>query len=404
MSLTGFKNISQILTLEGALRKDGRHLKPVDLGLIDDGAIVFDQDKIHWVGRNQDIPDQYRDISFVDRKGFCLTPGLVDAHTHLVFAGDRAHEYAERLNGVTYQEIAARGGGILYTVKCTNEASRADLFKEAINRIERIYSYGVKAIEIKSGYGLNFEKEKELSLIIQDLKKHFAGKMRIHNTYMAAHDIPNTFKSSKDYLDLVVLPLLEELAPLKIIDSVDIFFEQKYFDHLDTERLFLCAKKLNIPTRLHADEFNDNKGAVLGVKHGSLSVDHLLATTEDGFQALANSKTIATILPGTGLFLGKKQAKAKIMLEAGVKLAIASDYNPGSCHFDNVLKLASMVAPNLQINQAALWSAITLNAAHALGFNDQGAIVQGLKPIFTFFKSDSIDKITYNWSENLFEF
>ena len=217
------RNLSQIVSLQPAYLKDGRNLNPEDLGLIENGSIVFDSEKIIWVGPDSDFPEEFSSVDFIDGRGKVLTPGIVDSHTHLVFGGDRSKEYSMRLNGADYQDIANAGGGILSTMNATNKASREELFESAVKRVERINSYGVGTIEIKSGYGLNYEKEKECSLIIDKLKNYFKGNIQITNTFMAAHAVPKSFSSSTDYLDEVVIPLLKELAPLKIIDAVDIF-------------------------------------------------------------------------------------------------------------------------------------------------------------------------------------
>ncbi|MBA2404287.1 MAG: imidazolonepropionase, partial [Bdellovibrionales bacterium] len=321
-------------------------------------------------------------------------------HTHIVFGGDRAQEYADRLNGTPYEEIAKRGGGILFTMKETHEAGTEKLFEDGRERIQRLHSYGVGTIEIKSGYGLSFEKEKEISLVIARLKKHFSPQIQIFNTYLAAHDVPKTFSSSADYLDQVVLPLLKELAPLNIIDAVDIFHEKNYFTDDDTKRLFKLAQDLNIPRKIHADELNSNGGTELAIAYSALSADHLLKISDEGINQLVGSQTVATLLPGTAFFLGKPLAPSRKMLDAGVKVAIATDYNPGSCHCDNLLLIASISAAQLKINQAELWCAITHNAAHALGKLDQGVLAVGMKPRFTLFKADSVSHITYNWGKN----
>jgi imidazolonepropionase len=396
-----YKNLSQILTLESAFKKSGRHLLPEDLSLIDQGSIVFDDEKIHWVGPSKSLPDQYKNIEALDLSGHVLTPELVDSHTHVVFGGDRAQEYADRLNGTSYEAIAKRGGGILFTMNKTNASSLEDLFQDACEKIERIHSYGIGSLEIKSGYGLNFDKEFEISLLIDRLKKHFHPRVQIFNTYLAAHDVPKTFKSSADYLHQVVLPLLEKLAPLKIIDAVDIFQEKNYFSEKDVSDLFSKARDLGIARKIHADELNDNDGAKLATQFHSLSADHLLKVSDSGIQALAESDTVATILPGTALFLGKPLAPARKLLDLGARMAIASDFNPGSCHCDNLLLIASVSAAQLKINQAELWAGITLNASAALGFGSQGAIIPGMKPRFTLFKAPSLSQITYNWGKNL---
>jgi imidazolonepropionase len=401
MKIKIFRNFSEIATLQPAHVKDGRNLKPTDLGIIKNASIVYDNEQILWVGPDSEFPSEYAEIQSVDASGKSCVPEIVDSHTHVVFGGDRAHEYSMRLNGATYEEIAASGGGILNSMRGTNELSRTDLLKLAQQRVKAIAAYGVGTIEVKSGYGLSFEKEYELTHIIHDLKTICRPDVQIINTFMAAHAVPKDYASSYLYMKEVVLPLLDRMAEEKIIDCVDIFHEQNYFSEEDVISLFERAQRLNIPVKMHADEFNDNKGAVLAAKYNALSADHLLATTADGIEALKNSNTVATLLPGTGLFLGKTQANARAFLDAGVKVAIASDYNPGSCHCDNVLMIASLAAPMYKMNMAELWCAITLNASHALGIKNQGAIIPGLRPRFTVFNTDSIDRVTYNWGKNL---
>lgn len=403
MSTKIYRNFSEVATLSGAHQKDGRRISHEDLGLLKNASIVFDSDNILWVGPDNKIPDDYleKDFPEIDVSGKVCVPEIVDSHTHLVFGGDRAHEYSMRLNGASYEEIAAAGGGILNSMKGTGALSRVELLKTAHQRVKTIKSYGVGTIEVKSGYGLTFEKEYELSHVIHDLKNLARPDVQIINTFMAAHAVPKDFSSSYEYMRDVVLPLLDKLGEEQILDCVDIFHEQNYFSNDDVVALFERAKRWNINVKIHADEFNDNKGAVLGAKYEALSADHLLRTTEDGIEALASSNTVATLLPGTGLFLGKPQARARAFLDSGAKVAIASDYNPGSCHCDNLVLLASIAAPMYKMSQAELWTAITLNAAHALGLKNQGAIVPGLKPRFSIFNTNSIDRITYNWGKNL---
>lgn len=398
--MKAYIHLNQIATLQAAHQKDGRKLVPSDLSLIQDGAVVFNDTEILWVGETKDIPEVYQAAPQISLRGHVLTPELVDSHTHIVFGGDRAQEYADRLNGTPYEEIAKRGGGILFTMNETNKADAESLFKTACERIERLYSYGIGTIEIKSGYGLSLAKEKEISLIIDRLKKHFAPRIQIFNTYLAAHDVPKAFTNPAEYMKKVVLPLLKDLAPLKIIDAVDIFHEKNYFSDQDTRDLFDLAKSLNIATKIHADELNTNGGAEIAAEYESLSADHLLKISDTGIDKLAHSKTVATLLPGTAFFLGKPLAPSRKMQNHGLKVAIASDYNPGSCHCDNLLLVASMAAAQLKLNQAELWCGITHNAAHALGKIHQGVITPGMQPRFSLFNVESLSHITYNWGRN----
>ncbi|MCF8058064.1 MAG: imidazolonepropionase [Bacteriovoracaceae bacterium] len=398
--MKGFRNLSQIVTLSGVHKKNGRRPLMEDLHIIEDGAIIFDGEKIIWVGTTSNIPDNYKDVPLTELQGHVLTPEIVDSHTHLIFGGNRAQEYTMRLNGADYQEIAQAGGGILSTMNHTNALHKEELHSLAKERIERIHSYGVGTIEIKSGYGLNIQKEIECAEIIHELKKEFKGHVQIFNTFMPAHAIPSGYESGREYLEKVVYPSIEQIHKKSIIDAVDIFFEEGYFNKSDTETLFEFCKNLNIPLKVHADEFNDNGGASLACHYKALSCDHLLKTGAEGIKSLANSETVATILPGTGFFLGKAQANARQLIDSGAKLSIASDFNPGSCHCDNLLLIASLAGPALKLSLAEIWTGITLNAAHSLGLKDQGAILEGMKPRFSLFKVNQVDEITYNWGRN----
>ena len=394
-------NIKQLVTLKRAKEKDGRNLLPEDLDPLTDASVVYNEEEILWVGPSENVPSGLKESARIDCSKFVVTPEVVDCHTHLVFGGNRAKEYFMRLNGADYQELAKNGGGILSTVKATNQTSFDELRSLACERINRIHSFGIGGIEIKSGYGLNREKEEELSYLIDDLKRHYAKTIQIKNTFLAAHAIPPEYSSSRQYLTDVVLPLLERLVLKNIIDAVDIFHEEGYFNDKDATLLYQKAQELNIPIKCHADEFMDNKAALLACHHGAISADHLLKTESDGLKALAESSTVATLLPGTGFFLGEDQAQAREFLDRGIKVAIGSDYNPGSCHFDNVLMCASFAAPLYKMNMAELWCSLTLNAACAMGLANQGAVVPRLRPRFSFFQAQAIDEITYNWGKNL---
>ena len=396
-----YKGFSELASLHFAYKKDGRNLRHEDLGLIQDASILFDDEKIIWVGPDVNLPKEYKELEFTDMQGKTCVPEIVDSHTHLIFGGNRAHEYSMRLNGASYEEIAASGGGIISSMQATKALSRNDLLNVAIERVKAIHAYGVGTIEIKSGYGLDIEKEYELSHIIHDLKSIVGPEIKIVNTYMAAHAVPKMYATSYDYMNKVVLPLLDQLSDENIIDAVDIFHEENYFNEDDVISLFERANRLKIPVKSHADELTNNKGAELAVKYNALSADHLLKVSEAGIMALKNSSTVATLLPGTGLFLGKEKAPARALLDAGVKVAMASDFNPGSCHCDNLILLASIAAPMYKMSQCEMWCSITLNAAHALGFKNQGAIVPGLAPRFSIFNTNKLDSITYSWGKNL---
>jgi imidazolonepropionase len=399
--MKAYRNLSQILTLAPARAKDGRNLKPEDAGILENAAIVFDENEIKWVGRESEFPANYKNVTSFDLTGHVLTPGITDSHTHLLFGGNRAREYAQRLNGVDYQEIAKLGGGILHTMNRTLAASDADLLQLGIQRIERLHSLGVRTVEMKSGYALTLEGELRLMRLAAKLKAHFIGRMTIRSTYMGAHAVPSNFTSSKQFVDEIVLPTLKQAHVEKLVDAVDVFFEQGYFDRADTELIFKTAQALGLAIKIHADEFNDNGGASLAAAHHALSADHLLRISDAGIKSLAQSSTVATLLPGTAFFLGKELPRARAMLDAGCKVAIASDYNPGSSHVDNLLLVASIAAPSLKLNFTELWAAITLNSSAALGLTNQGSLEPERTPSMTLFRTPDLAEITYNWGVSL---
>jgi len=388
-----YKNISELITLQGVHKKDGRNLLPEDLSSIQNAAIVFDE-HIKWFGKNEELPEKFINLPFEDLTHKILLPEIIDSHTHLIFAGNRSHEYRARLDGVDYEEIAKMGGGILSSSRATNEIKADDLLELCRKRIKKIHSYGIGTIEIKSGYGLNYQKEKELTLLIDQLKKEFHPNIQIINTFLAAHAIPEN-TSSDDYISQVVIPLMEELKD--VIDIVDIFHEQGYFEESHVSSLFQRAKSLNLNIKSHADEFYDNNGASLASSFNALSCDHLLKISNQGIKDLSNSNTVATLLPGTAFFLGKALAPARSILDTGAKVAMASDYNPGSNHWDNLIQIAKMSAPSLKMNTAEIIASITYNAAASLNLKNQGHLEIGLKARFTKFDYRNLNEFLYNW-------
>ncbi|MFP5458907.1 MAG: imidazolonepropionase [Bacteriovoracia bacterium] len=395
-----YRQLSQVATLSGAHSKGGRHLEPSDLGILDNAAIVFDDNQIHWVGNDPDLPEKYSLLPSISLAHHVLTPAIVDSHTHLLFGGNRSSEYAARLNGEDYQAIARAGGGILFTMRETLKLSQDELVTIGRERLERLLSYGVRTVEMKSGYALTTDGELRLLRAAKVLKTEFSGRVNVFSTYLGAHAVPKDYASSTQFLHDIVIPTLTQAHAEQLVDAVDIFAEDGYFSPSDVRTLFEHATRLGLPVKIHADEFNDNGGARLAAEFQALSADHLLKTSADGIHALAISDTVATILPGTAFFLGKPLAPARQLLDAGCRVAIASDFNPGSSHVDNLLLVASLAAPSLKINLAELWCGITMNAAAALGMKDRGCLVAGMKPEFALFAVNKVSDITYGWGRN----
>lgn len=390
-------DISQLITLEGAYKKDGRKILEEDLSIINNGAIAYSEDKILWVGKTSEIPNSYTNFKQKSLKNKILLPGFSDCHTHTVYSGSRAAEYAQRLSGADYQQIAASGGGILSTVTATRNESEDELFNLAATRIKKMVSRGITSLEIKSGYGLTAESELKILKVIGLLKRHFSKQLRIFSTFMGAHAVPSDFKSSADFMQKEVLPLLED-SYLKFYDAVDIFHEKGYFSDDDAKQLFNLAKTKGKAIRMHADEFNDNQGAALAMEYKALSCDHLMKINSNNLLKLGKSKTVAVALPGTSLFLGKDWAPIRELIDANAKVAIASDFNPGSCHYSDLVMIAKMVAPKFKINIGQLITSITLNPSHSLGFMDEGVLQEGKRPSFSIFNVKSINDFVYDWA------
>ena len=388
------------MTLQSAHSKGGRNLLPDDLSLIHDGAVVFDDNQILWIGQSHDLPAQYSALPTHILRNHVLTPGLVDSHTHLVFGGNRSQEYADRLNGVDYQEIANRGGGILFTMRETLSLSEDELFAISQQKLERFYKVGIKVIEVKSGYALTVEGELRILRVIQRLKESNRDKIKIFSTFLGAHAVPKDHPSSRQFLNTVVIPTLEKAHAQGLVDFVDIFVEQGYFSVDDAKLLFLKAKELGLKTRIHADEFTDSSCGALAAEFHCSSADHLLKVSDHSIQLLSKSQTVATLLPGTAFFLGKPLAPARKLLDAGCRVALASDYNPGSSHIDNLLLVASMAAPNLKMNLAEVWAAITLNPAYSLGLSNYGYLAAGSSSCFSLFATTQVSDITYFWGRD----
>lgn len=397
---TLFFNISEAITLNNAVKKKGANLLASDLSLVKDAHIITNKGKIVWVGTAADLSSDLKQTieTRIDCHNKVVTPALVDSHTHLVFAGNRANEFVLRLSGASYEEIANAGGGIKYSSQQTNIASSSELFNLASERLNQLYQFGVVSCEIKTGYSLTLPGELTLLEIINKLKIAFAQKIHIHRTLLSAHAVP-VGQTTDDYLATVVLPSIEHAAINNLADSVDVFHEKNYFDTDHVGKIFDHAKKFNLNLRIHADELNNNHGALLASQYGCLSADHLLHTDLSGASALAKAGVIATLLPGTAFFLGKPLANAKMLIKQGCAIAIASDFNPGSSYMNDVFQVARISAPSLALNPTIFWSAITFNAARALNQNSLGAIIPGYEAKLLCWDVSNSNELLYDWTQ-----
>jgi imidazolonepropionase len=348
-------------------------------GLIGNGAVAMDDDQILWVGRADAVPEAFAGFAPLSAEGRLVTPGLIDCHTHIVFAGDRAAEFEQRLNGASYEEVARAGGGILSTVRATRAASPDDLLTLALARADQIIASGATVIEIKSGYGLTVEDELKMLRVAGQIEDHRA--VRVLVTHLAAHAIPPEYAGRSDtYIDEVALPSLLRANDEGLIDAVDAFCEGIAFSPAQVERLFTAAQSLGLPVKLHAEQLSDLKGAVLAARFGALSADHLEYLGQDGVEAMAAAGSVAVILPGAFYTLRETRLPPIAALRAaGVPMAVATDCNPGSSPMTSLTLAMNMACTLFRMTPLEALQGVTVNAARALGLADCGQIAAGMR-------------------------
>jgi imidazolonepropionase len=346
-------------------------------GVIEDGAVILRDGRIDWLGRTSDLPLLPPDADILDVSGKIVLPGFVDSHTHLLFAGSREDEFEQRLQGLSYQEITARGGGIASTVRHVRRASRDELKSLARPRLERFLRFGVTTVEVKSGYGLTPADERKCLEVIADLNAE--GPLELVPTFLGAHAVPPEFAHDRSgYLRLLCDDMLPEVARCRLAEFCDVFCETGVFSLEESERLLSRANELGLQLKLHADELTPLGGAELAARLGAVSADHLLCITDAGIDALAASGTVATLLPGTAFFLGLEYAPARRLIERGAVVSLASDCNPGTCPTENLPLVGSMACTQMGMLPGEVLTALTLHAAAALGRADRiGSLAPG---------------------------
>ena len=338
-----------------------------DLGVIERGVIAAKDGRIAFAGEASDFPSHATAKERIDCEGRWITPGLVDCHTHLVFGGNRAHEFELRLKGASYEEIARAGGGIVSTVAATRASSEAELLAGALPRLDALTGEGVTTIEIKSGYGLNVQTEMRQLSAARAL-----GRVRpvsVRTSFLGAHALPNEADGDKDrYIDLVCREMLPAVAEAGLADAVDAFMENIAFSGEQTARVFRAAKTLGLPVKLHADQLSDLGGAALAAEFSALSADHLEHTSEAGVAAMARAGTVAVLLPGAFYFIRETTKPPVELFRAhGVKMALATDCNPGSSPLTSLLLAMNMGATLFRLTVAECLAGVTREGARALG-------------------------------------
>ncbi|CDZ77436.1 Imidazolonepropionase [Legionella massiliensis] len=348
---------------------------------LDNQAVAIDQGRIVWCGNCADLPAEFLQQTYQieDCQGQLLTPGLVDCHTHLVYAGDRADEFKRRLEGETYAEIARSGGGILSTVRNTRAASEEELLQQSLPRILALRAEGVTTLEIKSGYGLDLDSELKMLRVARRLAK--LSGLRVRTTFLGAHAIPPEYKdNSQAYVDFLCFEMLPRVAESGLADAVDVFCESIAFNLKQTEQLFLNAKELGLAIKCHAEQLSNLGASQLAAKMGALSCDHLEHLDEAGARAMAESGTVAVLLPGAYYFLRETiKPPIDLLREKGVGIAIATDSNPGSSPTTSLLLMMNMACQLFQLRVPEVLAAVTYQGAKALGLEQEtGSIKVGL--------------------------
>ncbi len=346
-------------------------------GLIENGAIAVSGGNIEWVGDSTNLPVEFAAFERVDLSCKLITPGLIDCHTHIVFGGNRAREFEMRLQGATYEEIARAGGGILSTVKATRAATEDDLVADAVPRVDAMIAEGITTIEIKSGYGLTVQSELSMLRVARRIAE--VRPVTVVTSFLGAHAIPPEYQGRADaYLDEVCFPALDEAHDNRLVDAVDSFCEGIAFSPAQIERVFVKAKSLGLPIKLHAEQLSDLGGAALAARHGALSCDHLEYLGADGIDAMAKSGSVAVMLPGAFYTLRERQLPpVEALRAAGVPMAVATDCNPGSSPMTSLLLAMNMACTLFRMTPEEALAGATRNAAKALGLIDCGTVTAG---------------------------
>jgi imidazolonepropionase len=355
------------------------HLAPEALGegapAVPDAAIVVEHGRLAWLGAQADLPQAYGAHTRHDGQGALVTPGLVDCHTHLVYGGQRANEFAMRLAGASYEAIARAGGGIVSSVRATRAASEDELFAVAAKRLQSLLSEGVCAIEIKSGYGLALEHERKQLRVARRLGEHFGVTVR--TTFLGAHALPPEYADrSQAYIDLVCQDMMPALAAEGLIDAVDVFCETIGFSLAETEQVFRAAQGLSLPVKLHAEQLSDMGGAALAARCGALSCDHIEHLSADGIAAMKAAGTVAVLLPGAYYFLRDTHLPPiQALREAGVPMAVSTDHNPGTSPTLSLLLMANMASTLFRLTVPEALAGITRHAARALALHETHGVL-----------------------------
>ncbi|MEM9546298.1 MAG: imidazolonepropionase [Bacteroidota bacterium] len=396
-----FKNIKELIQVRpvGIRFLSGTEMK--ELPTIKDAYLLIEGNRIHSFGKMADCPRvEFEDE--IDCSGKMIFPSWCDSHTHIVYAGNREGEFVDRINGLTYQEIAEKGGGILNSAKKLQETSEEDLYEQSKDRLEEVMRLGTGAIEVKSGYGLTKEAELKMLRVIRRLKENYP--IPIKATFLGAHALPADYKNDKTgFLNMLIDEIMPIIEAENLAEYVDVFCEKGYFSVEDTERLMEAGKKHGLIPKIHVNQFNSIGGVQIGVKYHALSVDHLEVMTDEDITSLKYSETMPVALPSCSYFLSIPYTPARQMLDEGLPLALATDYNPGSTPSGNMNFVISTACIKMKMTPEEAINAATINGAYAMGLEGEvGSITEGkLANFFITKEVNSYSFLPYAFGSNL---
>lgn len=384
--------------------KKGVEMQEADL--LENAFLALEDDEIIAYGKMEDwggITD-WRNLEVIDAEGKFVLPAFCDPHTHTVFAATREEEFEDRIKGLSYEEIALKGGGILNSARKLQEMSEDTLYEEAKKRIEVLTTYGTGAVEIKSGYGLTVEAELKMLRVIKRLKNDLDVAIKV--TFLGAHAFPKEYKEDhQGYIDLIINEMLPKIHEEQLADYMDCFCERNYFSLKEMEELLIAGNKYNLTPKVHVNQFSVMGGVAAAIKHGALSVDHLEEMDDADIEALKGSDCMPTLLPGCSFFLSIPYGKARELIKNNLPVALGSDFNPGSAPSGNVQFLLSLACTKMNMTPIEALNAVTINAAYAMGISEtHGSITTGKKANILITKPmDALARIPYSFGENNIE-
>jgi imidazolonepropionase len=401
-----FSNIKQLVQIENYLetKKIIQGLDMRNLNILDNAYLITENDKILAFGKMDDLDTNIHFDKTMHCEGRFIIPTWCDSHTHLVFAHSREHEFVDRIHGLSYEEIAKRGGGILNSAQRLNDTSEEELFDKAQRRLQELIQLGTGAIEIKSGYGLNTEAELKMLRVIRRLKEK--NSVSIKSSFLAAHAYPLAYRENHAaYIKIIINEMLPKVADENLADYIDVFCEKGFFSPEETDEILTAGAKYNLKPKIHANQLYNSGGIQVGVKHKAVSVDHLETMDDEEITCLQNSNTIATLLPGAAFFLAMHYQPARKIIDANIPVALASDFNPGSCPSGNMNLIVSLACSQMKMTPEETINACTLNGAAALELSEHiGSISIGKKANFFITQPmPSLAYLPYSFGSNLID-